>query len=280
MPQIKSWEVSDEFWAKVEPLIPVRQRSAKRKYQRRPGGGRKPMPPRQVFSAIVYVLRTGCQWKALPKEFGSASAIHLHFQQWHRAGFFVALWRAGLAEYDEMEGIAWDWQSVDGAMVKAPWPWSAWGPTPRIGEKNGRKRSLLVDGRGVPLSLVASGANVHDVKLLAATLDQVIRARPAPRAKAPQHLCADAGYKGAPARQAVEKRHYRPHIKQRREEADAKRKRPGYKARRWVVERTHSWLNRFRKLLVSFEKTEAGYVALLALAAAMICWRQTISIYG
>ena len=78
------------------------------------------MPPRQVFSAIVYVLRTGCQWKALPKEFGSASAIHLHFQQWHRAGFFVALWRAGLAEYDEMEGIAWDWQSVDGAMVKAP----------------------------------------------------------------------------------------------------------------------------------------------------------------
>ncbi len=58
--------------------------------------------------------------------------------------------------------------------------------------------------------------------------------------------------------------------------AEAKRKRPGYKARRWVVERTHSWLNRFRKLLVSFEKTKEGYVALLALAAAMICWRQTI----
>ena len=139
---------------------------------------------------------------------------------------------------------------------------------------------MLVDGRGVPLSIVASGANVPDVKLLAATLDQVVRARPAPRAKAPQHLCADAGYKGAPARQAVEKRHYRPHIKQRREEADGKRKRPGYKARRWVVERTHSWLNRFRKLLVSFEKTEESYVALLALAAAMICWRQTIIIYG
>ncbi len=119
-----------------------------------------------------------------------------------------------------------------------------------------------------------------DVKRLTATLDQVIRPRPAPRAKAPQHLCADAGYKGAPARQAVEKRHYRPPIKPRREEADAKRKRPGYKARRWVMERTHSGLNRFRKLLVSFEKTKEGYVALLALAAAMICWRQTIIIYG
>jgi transposase len=78
------------------------------------------MPPRQVFSAIAYVLRTGCQWKALPKELGSARAIHLHFQQWHQAGFLVALWRAGLAEYDEMEGIAWDWQSVDGALAKAP----------------------------------------------------------------------------------------------------------------------------------------------------------------
>lgn len=238
------------------------------------------MPPRPVLSAIVYVLRTGCQWKALPKELGSASAIHRYFQQWHRAGFFVGLWRAGLAEYDEMEGVAWDWQSADGAMVKAPLALECAGANPTDREKKGRKRSLLVDGRGVPLSLVASGANLHDVKLLAATLDQVIRARPAPRAKAAQHLCTDAGYKGAPARQTVEKRHYRPQIQQRREEAEAKRKRPGYKARRWAVEQTHSWLNRVRKLLVSFEKTKEGYVALLALAAAMICWRQTIVIYG
>ena len=94
MPQIKSWEVSDVLWAKVEPLIPVRQWLPGRKYRRRPGGGRKPIAPRKVFSAIVYVLRTGCQWKALPKEFGSASAIHKHFQQWHRVGFFLALWRS------------------------------------------------------------------------------------------------------------------------------------------------------------------------------------------
>ena len=67
---------------------------------------------------------------------------------------------------------------------------------------------------------------------------------------------------------------------QRKEEADAKRNQLGWKARRWVVERTHSWLNRYRKLLVSFEKTEASYVALLSLAAALICWRQTMSIYG
>ncbi len=78
------------------------------------------MEPRKIFAAIVFVLRTGIQWKALPGSYGSASAIHKHFQQWQRAGFFVALWQAGLAEYGEMEGIAWNWQSIDGAMLKAP----------------------------------------------------------------------------------------------------------------------------------------------------------------
>ena len=155
---------------------------------------------------------------------------------------------------------------------------NAWAPTPRTGEKNGRKRSLLVDGIGVPLSLVASGANTHDVKLLEATLDRLVMEMPG---RAGQYnLCADAGYKGAPASIAVTERDYKPHIKQRREEAQEKLTTPGFKARRWVVERTHSWINRFRKLLVSFEKTEASYVALLSLACAIICWRQTISIYG
>src|ERR1035438_9352630 len=98
---------------------------------------------------------------------------------------------------------------------------NAWVPTPRIGEKNGRKRSLLVDGIGVPLSLVASGANTHDVKLLEATLDQLVIEMPG---RAGQYnLCADAGYKGAPATNAVVERNYNPHIKQRREEAHEKR---------------------------------------------------------
>ena len=157
-------------------------------------------------------------------------------------------------------------------------PWNAWVPIRRTGGKNGRKRSLLVDGRGVPLSLVASGANVHDVKLLEPTLDQIVAPRPEPTETSPQYLCGDAGYKGQPAQQAAVARKYQPHIKQRREEASAKRE--GYRPRRWVVERTHSWLNRYRKLLVSFEKTEAGYLGLLSLAAGLICWRQTTFIYG
>jgi transposase len=89
-----------------------------------------------------------------------------------------------------------------------------------------------------------------------------------------------AGYMGYAALVTTRKQNYRQNLKTRRQEADAKTNIPGHIARRWVVERTHSWFNRFRKLLVSFEKTEASYFGLLSLAAAMICWRQTMSIYG
>ncbi len=148
MGKIQSWEVSDAFWEKVAPLIPTPKRDPNKEYKRKAGGGRKPMPSRQIFEAIMYVLRTGCQWKALPKErFGSPSAIHAHFKNWMRAGFFVALWRAGLAEYDEMEGIAWRWQSIDGAMDKAPLAQEAVGRNPT---DRGKKRNEAASSGGRP----------------------------------------------------------------------------------------------------------------------------------
>ena len=108
---------------RVEPLIPKREREKERDYQRRPGGGRKPMDPRQTFEAIIFVLRTGCQWKSLPKErFGSASSVHKYFRDWLTTGFFQKLWQAGLAEYNDLEGIAWEWQSIGGSIIKAPMP--------------------------------------------------------------------------------------------------------------------------------------------------------------
>ena len=147
MVTLQSWEVSDVFWAKVEPLIPEPEREPLKRYRRKPGGGRKPLPPRQIFEAILYVLRTGCQWKALPKErFGSPSAIHTHFMRWMKTGFFIALWRAGLAEYDEMEGIAWRWQSIDGVMIKAPLARAAVGPNPTDRGKK-RQQASFVGGR-------------------------------------------------------------------------------------------------------------------------------------
>lgn len=138
MSKVQSWEVSDAFWHRVAPLIPVRERQADKQYQRKPGAGRPRKDPRLVFEGIVYVLRTGCQWRALPKErFGSCSAIHAHFLEWEQAGFFEALWEAGLAQYDDLQGIAWRWQSIDGAMMKAPMAREAVGPNPT---DRGKKR--------------------------------------------------------------------------------------------------------------------------------------------
>jgi transposase len=130
MARAQSWEVSDAFWERVAPLVPRQERAADKNYQRKAGGGRKPLDPRRVFEAIVYVARTGCHWKALPKHFGSASSIHKYFQAWEDAGFFVNLWRAGLAEYDDLEGIQWEWQAIDGAHMKAPLGRDETGPSP------------------------------------------------------------------------------------------------------------------------------------------------------
>ena len=128
-----------------------------------------------------------------------------------------------------------------------------------------------MDGAGIPLSLIVSGAHRHDVKLLESTLDSLVVVRPKPSRRRPQNLCADKGYAGQPAAAAMRQRGYTPHVRQRGEEARAWHQ--GQRARRWVVERTHSWFNRFRKLLVRYEKTAANFVALLHCAAALICWR-------
>jgi len=142
-----SWVVTDAFWQRVEPLIPTHKRPADQAFVRKPGAGRKPKPARLVFEGIVYVLRTGCQWKALPSErFGSASAIHRRFLEWERAGVFQALWKAGLAEYDQLEGIAWRWQSIDGAMFKAPLAQQQVGPNPTDRGKK-RKQAPPAGGR-------------------------------------------------------------------------------------------------------------------------------------
>jgi transposase len=131
-----------------------------------------------------------------------------------------------------------------------------------------------VDGRGVPLSIIVTGANRHDVSQVAVVLDAIAVQRPAPPERRSKHLCADAGYSGAPALSAIEDHGYIPHVKGRRQEADEKRRHPMKRARRWVVEVAHSWFNRFRKLLVRYEKLEHSFLGLHYLAAAIIAFRK------
>ncbi len=177
MSRTHPWEVSDEWWGKVQPLIPAAPSHAK--------GGRPRIDDRRAFAAMIYVLRTGIPWNALPKELGASSTVHDRFQEWEKQHFFQVLWQAGLAEYDEVQGIEWEWQSVDGAMTKAPFGKDATGPNPTDRGKRGTKRSLLTDEAGIPLALVVDGANRHDVRLLCATLDGIVIMRASTNRRTP-----------------------------------------------------------------------------------------------
>ena len=131
-----------------------------------------------------------------------------------------------------------------------------------------------MDGRGVPLSLVVTGANRHDVSQLEAVLDAIVIKRPSPPERRSKHLCADAGYAGAPALKVIEEHGYIPHVKGRGQEAEELKRTPGKKARRWVAEVAHSWFNRFRKLLVRYEKLDRSFLALNHLAASIMAFRK------
>lgn len=137
------------------------------------------------------------------------------------------------------------------------------------------KRSLLVEATGGPLAAVLAGANVHDTKLLAATLDAVVVKRPQPTPEQPQHMCLDKAYDNPTGHAAVEDANYVPHIRRIGEEKlDPETGEKRFPARRWVVERTLAWLSKCRALLVRYDKKSANFLALLQLACALLWYRR------
>jgi putative transposase len=131
-----------------------------------------------------------------------------------------------------------------------------------------------VDGRGVPLSIIVTAANVNDGKRIEEVLGAIVVKRKRTPLRRSKHLCADAGYRSAEVLRIIDSHGYIPHVVDRRQEAAAKRRQPWKQARRWVVEVCHSWFNRFRKLLVRYEKLERSFLALNHLAAAIIAFRK------
>ena len=138
----------------------------------------------------------------------------------------------------------------------------------------GVKTSVLVEGEGGPLSICIAGANVNDHRLLATTLDSIVIERPKPSKEALQHLCLDKGFDNAPSYQVVEERGYTPHIRRIGEEKLDESGEKTHPARRWVVERTFSWLMRWRGILNRWEKIPQLYLANLKLACALLWMRR------
>jgi putative transposase len=129
----------------------------------------------------------------------------------------------------------------------------------------------LVEAKGVPVGLAVAGANKNDFKLFTETVQSVPLARPEPSQDKPQHLCLDKGYDYPEVRHLAEQEGFTAHIRSRGQEQ--KERKEGQKARRWPVERTHSWMNRFRALLIRWSKKPENHLGLLQFACGLIAYR-------
>jgi putative transposase len=268
-PVAQDWRIPNDLWDAIALILP------KHKNTHKFGGGRPRTADRVCMEAILFVLRTGCQWKALDAtRFCPGSTAHDRFQEWVREGVFAAMWECGLLAWDEFEGIDWSWLSMDGCMTKAPLGGEKTGKNPTDRAKLGAKRSLLTDGQGLPLGLAVDGANRNDMKLAAQTLASIPVERPEPTAKHPQGMCLDKGYDYQEIRDLLREFGFTAHVRTRGEELKKLARHAQEKARRWVVERTHSWMNRFRGILIRWNKKAENYVAMLHFSFAFIIYGQ------
>ena len=121
--KLGSWELTDGLWSAMEPLIPPRKSRV---------GHPRTVDVRRIAEGIFYVLRTGIRWQACPRErFGPPSTVYYYFSQWAKAGVFEKVWAAALDTYDDLKGLEWQWQSIDGTMTKCPLAGRPWGRIPR-----------------------------------------------------------------------------------------------------------------------------------------------------
>ena len=266
-PQETIWEVSDELWARIEPIL-------KEDWKPSPKGGQPPADWRRIFNGIIYRLRTGCQWNRLPKCFGDDSTIHRWFQRWCRTGVMERIWATLVEECAELGAVSWEWQSADGCMSKARFGGKKVGKNPTDRGKPGTKKSLLVDEQGGALGVVIDGANVPDCKRLEATIEAVVFERPEPTEEAPQNQCLDKGYDNPTGRAAASSGGHTPHLRRIGEEKKSCDREKGHKPRRWVVERTLGWLSKCRAILVRYDKHSENYLGLLQLACGLLWYRR------
>lgn len=262
----KEYLLPDVIWEKIKFLLP--------KITNKKKPGRPRMDDRAALIAIFYLLCTGMQWKALPRCLGASSTVHDRFKFWSEQGFFYKLWQYGLLEYDAIKGIDWQWQSMDGCHVMAPLAGENTGPSFKHWGKSGTNRSLLTDGSGIPIALHIAAANRLDYQLTEQTLNAFVLPRPNPDTSE-QHICLDKGYDYPEIDTLLDAYQYVTHI--RRKGIDYSLLVPKYRARRWVVERSHSWLNNYRRLLIRWETKSSHYSSLLYFACALICFRRAES---
>jgi transposase len=263
VPALPSW-VIEPLWDQFAALLPTRETYA----ATHPWGcHRRRIDDRIVFDKLVQVLRFGCSYQAIADTTCSATTIRTRRDEWIRLGLFAELARIAREAYDRIVGLLLDDLAVDGCITKAPGGGEVAGPSPVDRRKQGIKRSLLVDGGGIPLGRVLAGANRHDSPLLAPTLDRLADLGPLPETIT-VHL--DAGYDSGKTRDELAARGLDGEIAHKGDKA------PIQAGKRWHIERTNAWHNAFNRLQRCYERREVVIDALFDLADAIITVRSLI----
>ena len=254
--------LSDELWERIEALLPP--------LPQHPKGGRPWIDNRLALTGILFVLRTGIPWELLPQEMGCGCGMTCwrRLRDWHTAGVWDRLHLLLLTELNAADRIDWSRAVVDSAMLRAMCGGSKTGPNPTDRRKPGSKHHALTDANGVPLVVILTAANVHDVNELLPLVDAIPsiggkRGRPRTH---PERVQADTAYDSERHRQALRNRGIVPVIPHRGREHGS-----GLGVFRWVVERTLSWLHQFRRLRIRWERRDDIHEAFITLAEAMIC---------
>lgn len=252
--------IHNEMWALMQEYIPRKKSKV----------GRPEHCIRKSLEGIFYVLETGCQWKHLPQEYGKKSTVHRKFLELARTGVFKKIHEIFLHHYEEKRGKFGIWYAFDAISVKAPLALEKCGKNPTDRGKKGTKRNLIVDQRGAPYAISIGGANTHDSQFVEEILKNSTHIFKKEEIKV---MATDSAYDSKKCRTLFKNNGF---ILLAAENPRRKKIENPYRPlHRWIVERTHSWLNNFRSLKIRWSKLEISYQAFCLFAASIQLFRMS-----
>ncbi|MEU2335938.1 IS5 family transposase [Streptomyces sp. NPDC013172] len=260
----RPWIVDDDLWALIEPLLPPWPEKSP---------GPRPVADRHCLQGILYVLYNDIAWQLLPPElgFGSGQTCWRRLERWQQAGVFDQLHRILLAELNAAGRLDWSRACVDGFSHPREKGGADTGPSPVDRRKTGSKHHLICDGRGTPLKVITTAANVNDVTQTLALVDGIppVAGRPGRPRRRPAALLGDKGYDSNANRDELRKRRILPVISRK-----GAPNIQGLGKLRYVVEQTFALLHHFKRLAVRWERRTELHDAFVSLACSLICWRR------
>jgi transposase len=254
--------VTDELWALIEPHLP--------KVVPSPLGGRPRLPDREVLRGIVFVLRTGIPWEYLPMELscGSGMTCWRRLRDWQESGAWYVIHLVLLDELRRTDRLDLSYATIDSSSVRALAGGGETGPNPTDRGRRGSKHHVITDANGVPLAHTLTGANRHDVTQLLTLIDAVppIAGKVGRPQNRPKQVFGDRAYDSQAHRRALRRRGITPRLAARNTSHGS-----GLGVFRWVAERTISWLHKFRRLRIRYERRADIHEAFLTIGCIIIC---------